>query len=779
MNQQNNFDYSQFGGTKEDAQPSGIDYSQFGGSPEVKTNQGKVGKTKSVLYGAAEGLLGIPALVQYGVNEWSKALESKDEGEEQPSFEKENPLLNIINQFPESETEAGRRLRVGTSGTIMGGVGGIPGIIAGIVGSQAGQTIREVYGKEGKFEEFGAGEIGAITADLIAGLGVGIGASLFRAGKGVGAKAAAQVPAIFGEGNTSLERAVIKNTIQGERNALENIVSNFGESQIKGFEQQALSISPNKYTELADASLANQQRMMKEAYVKNNLSIISPLDITPEQGGRAIQESANDIFQTNVIKAEAAAYGSARESAEGLVGEAPKALEEAIKLRDNLIKTTPSGEQNPLVNYLNNFIFDLQVTTPARTIPASNIVGVNGAPLIAEEFVPAITKPKKVSANDMVQMVQNGNQAINYGSEFREQSHRLKPIINTLREETSNVLSKKPEAANAYNSANNLHAKNAETWGTNFMRDVRFTENPENLVPKMTKASNMRNFKEAVPNSPIQGIAERMAVEKITEGGTTATSLKNVANLSPELSPNAKTAANNLIDVKDPLTKVGGKAQIQNEILKETAMAVNSGKRPENLLNLMETPKGYVLVKETLEATPKGKEILNSFERLFIEDIFSSVTDSSGKLNFTKAKNIFKNAEVKQVAEMIGGKGLVQKFEQLEQMALNFEKHHNLYSNPQTQSILKELFKNVKDAGLYGTVLHSLGVPWVAIGAIGLGKAAAGAGKIGFNYIQKRVLSNPKAVAILNQISKSNTIEQLEQQVPRLIAEIERNHDSE
>ena len=49
------------------------------GTTEIKTKQGKVGKTKSALYGAAEGALGIPALVQYGVNEWSKALESKNE----------------------------------------------------------------------------------------------------------------------------------------------------------------------------------------------------------------------------------------------------------------------------------------------------------------------------------------------------------------------------------------------------------------------------------------------------------------------------------------------------------------------------------------------------------------------------------------------------------------------------------------------------------------------------------------------------------------------------
>jgi hypothetical protein len=128
---------------------------------------------------------------------------------------------------------------------------------------------------------------------------------------------------------------------------------------------------------------------------------------------------------------------------------------------------------------------------------------------------------------------------------------------------------------------------------------------------------------------------------------------------------------------------------------------------------------------------------------------------------------------------MIGGKGFVEKFEQLEQMALNFERHHNLYSNPQTQSVLKSIFKNVSNAGIYGALLHALHVPWTAIAAIGLGKATIGTGKIAYDWMQRKVLSNPKAVNILNQISKANTIQQLEEQVPRLIAEIQKTSDAE
>ena len=252
----------------------------------------KVGKTKSALYGIAEGILGIPALVQYGVNEWSKALEQAFGQEDSNlSFEKENPILNLISQFPESEDQASRRIRTGVSGATIGALGGIPGIIAGVVGSQAGQTVREIFGKEGKFENFGWGEGAAIGSDLLAGGIAGIGASLARSSTRAGAGAgASQVPSIFQQGRGILANAQIKNVIQGEKNALTNIIDNFGNAQLQGFEREAASISPNRYSELRAANVSGLQRQADQMFRTNNLSIISPLHVTPEQGGELFRK---------------------------------------------------------------------------------------------------------------------------------------------------------------------------------------------------------------------------------------------------------------------------------------------------------------------------------------------------------------------------------------------------------------------------------------------------------------------------------------------------------
>jgi hypothetical protein len=768
--------YSEFGFESETQQQTpekSNDYSEFGFEGESPKQKEKVGKAKSLLYGLAEGVLGVTGLLQYGANELSKGLEP--EGTPEIPFEKENPILSYMSKFPESEDQTSRRIRTGASGAITGSIAGVPGIVAGIVGSQAGQTIRELFGKEGKFEKFGVGEVSAIGADILSGGISGIATSLAKGSK----VAASQVPAVFRQGTTALEKASIKNVVQGEKNALQNIVDSFGRSQIEGFEKSASAVSPNRFTELTKSDFSGLQRNADNMFRENNLSLISPLQVTPEQGGRAIQESANMVFQDTVINAEKQAYAKAREAAKDLSGSAPETLKEAKKLRDSLISTSPSGEQNPVVNYLSNLISDLETTTPSRTIPASKLIGPNGLPLIAEETIEATTEATKRSANELIDMVQKGNYAVNYESELREQSHRLIPIINTLRRETGSVLNKDPKAANLYLQANNLHGKNAETWGTRYMKQVRFTENPESIIAKTEQASNMKNLKQAIPDPGIQAITERLVIDKMTQSGSSKSNIQSVHNLSPELSHNAKNAAQELINVKDPLTSVGGRAQVRNEILKDTAQSINTGKRPEKILNLMETPKGYMLVKEALSHSPQSREAFKAFERLFIEDIFSSITDSSGKIDFGKASNILKNGDVRQVTEMIGGKGLVSRFEELANFATSFEKNMALYSNPQTQSLFKSLAKNVKDAGFMGTVLHALHVPWPIIVGLGLGKATVGGLKLGYSAMQSKLLSNPQAMKILESISKANTVQELEKQVPRLISEIGKKTENE
>lgn len=782
--------YAEFGfipdEEEEEEEASTEDYSGFGFLPDAKDiidgkpvneaveepQKKKAGKGESILNGFIDAFLGVPALVQYGVNEISRPIEEAFYGKEEnpPSFEEENPVMNYLGTLNEGEDETARRLRAGTSGVIGGAVGGIPGIVAGLVGSQAGQTIREIYGKEGKFDEFGLGEAAAIGTDLVTGLGAGVGTSLARGARS--ASQAARVPPVFSEGSSMLQRASIKQSIQGEKNALSSIINDFSSSQINAFERDMSSISPSRYTELTNSNLSGVQRNAQNMQRSGALGLITPIEATTEQGGRAIQQSANQIFQDNVITAERAAYTRARESAKSLSGTAPKTLEQAKTLRNSLITSEPSPEQRPMISYLNTLIEDLENVTPASVTRESRVLGPDGLPVSPSMQIPESSAPAVKRANELIDMVQKGNQAVNYSSEFREQSHRLMPIINTLREETGQVLAKNPTAQRLYGEANTLHARNAETWGTKYMRSVRFSETPEDIISKTQKASNLRNLKLAIPDPTIQNVAERLVVDKITKGGSAASNAKAIREISPELSLNARNAAQELINSKDPLTSSGGRALVRNEILKDAAQAVNTGKRPEKILDLMDTPKGLTLVRETLNQSPQGRQILQSVERQFIEDIFSSIREPSGAIDFSKARTVFKNLGVRQSAEMIGGEGMVRRFDRLEQMSNNLDRNLKLYSNPETQTFLKKAFKDIKGAGVAATFLHAIHVPWPAIAGIGLAKAGAGASKLGYNALQRKLLTNPTAFNILESISRATNKEQLATQIPRLITEL-------
>ena len=748
-----------------------IDYSMFGGTPiEEKQEKPKVGKLKSALYGAAEGILGIPALIQYGVNELSKPFESMVYGDDGPkqTYEQENPIGAFLQGLPESEDQTSRRIRTGVAGGVAGLPFGIPGILAGLVGSQAGQTIREVYGKEGKFDELGLGEAAALGADVLAGGLTGAGASLARSGTRGAQQAGQRAPAIFERGENMLQRAVIKNTIQGEKNELQNIINNFSQQQVRGFEEQASGLSQNRFTELVDSSSSALKRHADNMFREGQLSTISPLQVTKEQGGRALQESANAVFQSNVLNAERQAYIQAREAAANLTGSAPRTIQEAKDLRAQLLRNNPTPEQDPIIGFLNNLIDDLE--TPASR---SLILDAQGRQIQASAS--ATTRP----ANDLVGLVQNANQAVNYGSELRQQSHRLIPLLRTLRGEVGEVLNQNPTAANLYSQANTLHATNAETWGTRFMRDLRFTENPERMVGKLRLSSNMRNMKNGIPDPAMQALGERLVIQNITEGGASDANRLAVNNLAPELSRNARNAAEQLVNVKDPLTSSGGRAAVRNQILKDSAQAVNTGKRPEQILNLMQTPKGLQIVRETLNGTPQSREVLRSVERLFVEDIFSSITDGSGMIDFKKARSIFKNQDIHNVVEEIGGGNLVRRFTQLETFANNLERNIGLYKTPEAQSLFQKIIKNSKKAGTAGVLLHLLHMPMEVIAGLGITKAAYEAAKTVGSATQRKILSSPRAVRALESISLANSTQELSKQLPRLMSEIDKTLETD
>lgn len=685
--------------------------------------------------------------------------EVKDRGIDQSSM-----IETILSNIPKSEDEASRRLRTGTSAVVGSIPFGILGMLAGLVGSQAGQTVRETFGEDGEFES-PLGEALAIGTDIITGGAAAAGYEISR-GSQQAARQATRMPAVFERGEDLLSKASAKAIIQGEREGLENAIKQVSTRQIKGFENQASRIAPISFETLPQRSageISTLQRAADDAFRNTQLATISPISISLEEGSRAIQTQAKKIFKETVIDAERQSYNAAKESAATTSGSAPRSLQQAKELEEQLTRVTPQPEQNPVISYLRGLINDLE-----EKVSDSLILGAEGRPIQR-----ATTRPKNLSGDDLIQLVQNGNQAVNYESAFREQSHRLKPLINTLREETGKVLSTNSQANQLYQQANALHGKNAEIWGTKYMRNVMFGENPESIVQGAKKASNMRNFKQAIKDIEQQALLERLTIQNITESGGEASNRAAIEKLSPALSENAKTAANTIINVKDPLTTTGGKAALRNSIMKDVAGAIQSGQKPAQALELMKTPKGLQAVRESFRGSRQGQEIMNSLERLFIEDLFQSVIDQSGQIDFKKAQNILANPELAQSIRMIGGDKMVRGFQELETMAKNLQTNIAKYSSGSQKSVLQAVTNEIKNQGAVGLVLHSLfHLPWPILAGISLMRTGWNASSIVGRKLLSMVMRNENIVNTLRQLSLSKTATDAGKQITRLSAQI-------
>lgn len=689
-----------------------------------------------------------------------------------------DPIGSLLRSMPESEDQTGRRLRTGISAVMTGLPFGVPGAVAGLVGSQAGQTVREVFGDEGKFNEFGVGEGSAILADILSG---GAGAIATDVGRGAlsGAKASTrQMPVIFEEGNTLLKRAAQKSTIQGEKAALQKTIDKFGQQELRNFETEASRIAPDRFTDLTESSASQIAQETRSAYNNSQLGRISPLDLTPEQGMSRVQVAANEAFQKEVINAERQAYQEARSAAKGLKGSTPKSLNQAKALKSefmNIEARTP--EQEAVVGFLNDFIRTIENRIPAQTTAPSTILNIHGNPVNPGRAIAASSEPQVQSANNLIDLIQRSNQFVNYGSEMRSQSHRLAPLISTLREEVSQVLN--PNARKLFQSANNLHAKNADTWGTRFMRNVRFSETPEDLVNQLRKASNMNNFKQAIKSQEAQGIAERQVINQLTGTGATDSNRIAISKLSSQLSPRAKEAAKNLIDIKDPLTTAGGRAAVQTDILKDAAMAVSSGQRPEKIMKLMGNKKGYNLVKESMSKTPQGRELFKSIERLFIEDVISSALDAEGRLDFKKVSNLLGNSEIKGVVKEIGGEALLNRFHQLQKASKNLERNLALYGNPETKTLIKKVSEELGVPALVASIMHLLHVPSVVTVGLGAGLGTYKLGRYATKKIVNTIVENPKLFQELERVTTASTSSALSKQLPRFLNNFINDADDE
>lgn len=123
--------------------------------------------------------------------------------------------------------------------------------------------------------------------------------------------------------------------------------------------------------------------------------------------------------------------------------------------------------------------------------------------------------------------------------------------------------------------------------------------------------------------------------------------------------PNARQAMREGIRYGTKDSSTGAIRALKESVLSDVQKSVASGSRPESTMQLMLTKKGYRAVQEALLPTEEGRQIFKSMEKNIVGDMFESLLDKEGKVDFSKAKELLKDPHLVRIVEDVGGKDAV------------------------------------------------------------------------------------------------------------------------
>jgi hypothetical protein len=140
--------------------------------------------------------------------------------------------------------------------------------------------------------------------------------------------------------------------------------------------------------------------------------------------------------------------------------------------------------------------------------------------------------------------------------------------------------------------------------------------------------------------------------------------------LEPYLSQNAKTSAQESINLGDKLSTIGQRRAMQQNMITDVADAINTGNRPTMTVTAMRTPQGYQISKDAFNRTSQGKKLFKVLEKQVVEDLFNSIT-KDGQIDWNKAKKILSDPGYEQVMTEIMGIDGVQMIKNIEKWSQN------------------------------------------------------------------------------------------------------------
>jgi hypothetical protein len=488
----------------------------------------------------------------------------------------------------------------------------------------------------------GGGETAQMWADIVGGFGASYKRTPSQADK-------VRIPYV-----AESQGKLAKIEAQAAPKALEKRLLSLGDEVLTEADKRMSKISNESLSDFGQFSARQTEDLITQANRTNLLNKVHPQEQLPQQAWKDISKATNEIFDAE-RKTYSDLYNSVRNAAKDIEYVPVHAKNVArSKLGKMLnLETMPSG-YGPVKNLMESTLRDLGLSE-------TTLDGLSAL---------MVKKDTPITAEKLMDLSIRLNDAINYEALTPTIKDWLKPIQRAVKEDFRQAISKKQPLLNAFNKAEDLYKNTANRFGKDIISKLRSTENPELLGSDLLNPSNFENFKNVFGSGNAQvSKAERQLVDLIGKQQQ-KTAQETLRQLEPYLSQNAKTSAQESINLGDKLSTIGQRRAMQQNMITDVADAINTGNRPTMTVTAMRTPQGYQISKDAFNRTSQGKKLFKVLEKQVVEDLFNSIT-KDGQIDWNKAKKILSDPGYEQVMTEIMGIDGVQMIKNIEKWSQN------------------------------------------------------------------------------------------------------------
>lgn len=421
------------------------------------------------------------------------------------------------------------------------------------------------------------------------------------------------------------------------------------------------------------------------ASIEKGIEEVSERAETSKKLGESIQTEIETAFH-EAEKAYEPLYKDVREGIKNISHKAESTIELAKKTLEELnkLKTKPEGYRQ-VINTINDTLSDL----------GHRVIQMKDGSLILSAGKP-LTTTLDISLSDSMELARRLNKIIDYDIVGPSIKNKLKPIVNSLKNDIKQTLKKSnPELFEKFVEAEKRYGETAERFSNENVQKVRGNAKPEKIATSLLEPTVLENLKKTTSPRQYRQI-EREILESI-RGMNHQKAEKAYRELKPHLSEKSQKVAESILNEKAPHGKTSQSRKLRTGVIEDLNKAFSTGKRPEKVLNLWKTVRGQKLIEESLEGNPNKKEILDYLKKQSLYDFAQSVIDKSGSIDFKKFNEYLKDPATIRNLSLVGGESAVAFFKSLENLSKMIDRNIQYLEKIPTVKIKGEKFEKGRE----------------------------------------------------------------------------------